>query len=223
MQLSEQDQKDIDKELEKSTTENITKDHSLTTEIRPTLATAFRGVDIEGMEGVPAGLGIPYVRLVQPTSQHAENEKGDDAPVGSFLFSDTKLAVPELNFVLLGAKTVIAKFMREEKGEMKEVVTNKLRILGMTIDEDKLFTLSLSPTSFGAFGGVISQFKALQAKKSWQFVLSATSRKRENAKGKFSVIDFKIGEEIKGKNLTECEQKAREYVGALDQAITEEE
>lgn len=226
MKLSPEDQKDIDKVLQKtqSVEQNVVEEHSMTTEMRPVSLQGFKGVDIVGMEEVPAGLGIPYVRLVQPTTQQTDTHDGKEAQVGTFLFSDTKEAVDKLEFVLLAAKIVPVAFMREgDNGVMAEVKTTKLRLLGMTIAQDKLFTLSLSPTSFGAFGGVISQFKILSVKKSWQFVLSATSRKRENKKGKFYVIDFAIGTEVTGENLIACEQKAIEYTGALDQAIIDEE
>lgn len=226
--LSKEDQQAVNALLEtkdvQETISNVQSDHSMSTEIRPQeLVVATGGVDIAGLESIPMGMiALPYCRLVQPTTQHIVMKDGKEAPQGSFFMSDTSDAYEDLDFVLLRAKVSMRTFI-DDKGVSKSV--QQLSILGLTIDEDKLFILTLAPTSFYGFGQLLAQLKAARIQKSWQFVLNATSEKTENAKGKYYKAKFSIGEEIVGKKLIEIEEKALTYGLALDreQIVPEEE
>src|ERR1035437_9787806 len=107
--MDTKDQKDIDSTLAK-----VEKEHTLSDNNKLAMPNQFKGVDIEGMEDVPMNLtAVPYVRVIQPSSQNTTLDNGKEAQVGSFLFNDTQKEFSELDFVLLRAKHHIIDFERD--------------------------------------------------------------------------------------------------------------
>lgn len=210
---------------------NLSEEHGLSTVAPSSVAkpNQFKSVGIQGMEDIPTSLiAIPYCRLVQPSSKKTEDENGQEVPAGNFLFNDTQKAVPELNFILLRSKHEFklvdesGQFVPEDyPGVTRQ--KQQVSILGITTDTEKLFILSLSPTSFSAFGRLIAKFKDMKVDKTWRFVLKATTEKVENAKGKFYVLKLDIGQELQGEELERMDKTAMEYGLALDRQVDPEE
>lgn len=236
--VNKKEEKLIEESLEETASEpeiesNISEEHSMTTVDSRQGALApqnhVRGVDIEGLESVPTSMiAVPFVRLVQPSSKKLEMDNGKEAQPGSYLFNDTQKAVDELKFVLLRAKhewrTVDenGNFVgKDYVGRTKQ--TQRVSILGITTDTNKLFILSLSITSFSAFGKLIAKFKEMGLDKTYRFQLSLSSEKVENDKGKFYVANFKIGDELEPEMLVEMQKKVGEYGLVLDREFVEEE
>jgi hypothetical protein len=216
-ELTKQDEQ----EIKESVNENISQEHSLTTgSPNQALVSPIRGIGIKGMEDVPASMmAVPFVRLIQPTSQKTEDSKGQETLPGNFLYNDTGKAVGSIDFALLRAKVGNVTFRRESG----DVTVTRLSILGCSIPDNKLFVITLSPTSYLTFGKIISQFKDAGVKESWRFLLTLTSEKRENEKGKFYVAKFQIGEELGKNTIAEMEKKFSEYGVVLDRSDVSEE
>jgi hypothetical protein len=210
---------------------NLSSEHSLRTTSTGSVAMPgqFKGMGIAGLENIPASMvSIPYCRLVQPTSKNTTLANGKDAMPGNFMFNDIQKEVGELNFVMFQARVDLK--LVDENGNFVSPDykgnTNKkqvLSILGITTDTNKLFILSLSVTSFTTWGKLMAQFKEINLDKSWRFEINATSEKRENDKGKYYVVNFKIGDELKGERLAEMEKTAHEYGAVLDREAPVEE
>jgi len=208
-------------------------DSQLSTIPKTALAQPTKGVDIEGFEGIPASMvAVPFCRMIQPTSKRTELADGSEAPQGSFLFNDVQEYVEELNFVLLRAKHEMKAI--DENGQFvfgdyegetfrKPVVS----ILGITTENckipGKLFILSLSTTSFTAFGKLIAKFKGSKIDKSYRFELTAKTIKTENKKGKFYVLDISIGAEVTPENLATIAKLAADYGVVLDREIYQDQ
>ena len=185
------------------------------------LATASaQKITIGGLEDLPPSIiPIPYVRLVQPTSKNIETSPGVDALPGTFLFDDTKTSVDSLAFILLRAKHGQVQFERD--GEM--IITQKIALLCLTGDRKKLFLLSISPTSFSNFGHLVAQLKEKNIQSSWHVVLSATSQKQENEKGKYYVVNFLIEDDVLSEeHQHECAELATAYGMVLEKKQDEQ-
>ncbi len=236
--FSKKEEREIDKQLKETLPLEIEKSNigqsSLSTVPKThevAVSEQFKGVNIGGLESIPASMvAVPYCRLIQPTSKKTiQSSNGQDARLGSFFFNDIQESVPELNFVLLRAKHELKQVDKDgqfvtpdyigELGKPKPVVS----ILGITTDTDKLFILSISATSFSSFGKLIAKLKSLQIDKTWRFSFKATSEKMENAKGKFYVVNFEIGEELKDTQSEQMQKTAQEYGVVLDRQVYEEE
>lgn len=221
--MDKKEQKDIDEIMDKT---NIQKEHSLTTEMRPTssLVGHVPGIAIEGLEDVPMNMvALPYLRLVQPTSKKVQMESGKDAPTGSFLFNDTQESFEELDFILLRAKKEDRRV--DEKGmwvnddyEGKTFLKPRLVILGITLNQDKLFILGLSSTSFSSFGRLLAKLKGLEVRRSWQFAIKMTSEMQENDKGKYAIANFQLQKELTENQLEFYTKTALEYGVILDRS-----
>jgi hypothetical protein len=190
----------------------------------------FRGMDIEGLEGIPASMvAVPYCRVIQPTSKKTVLKDGTEATVGSFMFNDIQEEVSELNFVLLRAKAELVRVdangnyvNQDYEGETKQKQIVKL--LGITTDTNKLFILTITVTSFSTWGRLMAQFKAIKLDKTYRFVVKATTEKRENKKGKYYIVNFQLGEELGKDKVVELSRTAFEYGVVLDrkEAVEEE-
>lgn len=168
---------------------------------------------IKGLEDVPASIiPIPYLRLVQPTSQKVQTSKGKDAEAGTFYFNDTQSSVESLTFALMRAKYGMQTFERD--GEIQDSV--KLAILGMTLDTNKLFVLTLSVMSFTNFGSLIAKMKEAGITKTWENAITIVSEKQENDKGKYYVAKFELGEKLNKEQITDLETKHSQYGMVLD-------
>ena len=170
-------------------------------------------ISIAGLEGLPASIiPIPYVRLVQPTSKNTEVSPGVDAEIGTFLFDDTKTSVAELTFSLLRARHAHVQFERD--GEV--INTQKILILATVLESEKLFLLSLSPTSFSNFGHLVAQLKEKKAVNVWNYKVIATSEKQENDKGKYYVAKFELKEELTKEEQDKLTLLSQKYSPVLD-------
>lgn len=178
------------------------------------------GINIEGLQDVPVSvLPVPFVKLVQGTSTKIELEDGKDAPVGTFYFTDLQQAFEQLSFVLLRAKYQIKEFERD--GEM--VPTKQMLLLGITLDTQKLFILTLSVMSHSNFGRLVSKLKDRKTKHVWEYEVIATSEKMENKKGKFQVVNLQVGRKISDEEVEQMAKTYGEYGGVLDREYVEEE
>src|SRR5581483_10112539 len=171
------------------------------------IATIGHGIAIQGLEGVPASiLPIPFVKLVQGTSKKIELEDGKDAPVGSFYFTDLQ-----------------KDFEREVNGVMTMVPTKQLLLLGIALDRQKLFILTLSVMSFSNFGRLISKFKDVKVSATWEYEIKATAEKMENKKGKFQIANFQIGRKLTEEEIGQMAQTYAEYGGVLEREDIQQE
>lgn len=175
------------------------------------------GIGIEGLQDVPtAMIPVPFMKLVQGTSKNIELENGEDAPVGSFYLTDLQVAFKDLTFVMLRVKHQVIDFEREIDGQMKMVPTKQLLILGMDLDTEKLFILTLSVMSFSNFGRLIAKFKDQKVNAVWQYQVHVTSEKMENKKGKFQIANFQIGEKLTEDQIAKMQEKYGQYGGVID-------
>lgn len=217
-------------EIEESLNDSNIGDNSLQTSNNSmALPNQFKGIEIEGLEGVPASMvAVPYCRLIQPSSKNTTLNNGKEATQGYFMFNDIQEEVPELNFALLRAKADIA-FVDDKgnyvdsgyEGEKKQ--KQLLRMLGVTLDTNKLFILTLTSTSFSNWGKLLAHFKAIKLDKTYRYGIKATTLKTENKKGKYYVVDFKLGEELDEDKMTELSKIALEYGVVLDRQVEAEE
>lgn len=220
--------KDIEESLNES---NIgeNKLQTVPTEQSVALQNQFRGIDIEGLEGIPASMvAIPYCRVIQPTSKKTTLKDGSEATPGYFMFNDVQEQVQELHFTMLRAKMDMSfvdkdgnYVTNDYEGEKRQ--KQLLKLLGITLDTDKLFILSLTSTSFSSWGRLLAQMKAIKLDKTYRFSLKATTEKKENKKGKYYTVNFALGEEVGEEKLQELSKIAFEYGVVLDKQIVETE
>lgn len=198
---------------EVSISEDAERELSVQPATQSTVAKAY-GLGIAGLEEVPVTiLPIPFVKVVQPTSQNIEMSDGKtEAPAGTFFFTDTLQAVPELKFVLLKAKHLNQQYKRDG------VVTTSMRlfILGVTRGTDKVFILSLSIMSFSNFGRLVAQFNDQKIVATHHYELTATTDLQKNESGKFYVVKFQIGTKLKEEEVLKAEELIAKFSGALD-------
>lgn len=181
-----------------------------------------RGIDIRGLEDVPPSvIPVPFVRLVQPTSQKVETKDGKEAQQGYFFFNDTKEAVESFNFALIRAKHGMVEYERDGV----KTPTQKLAILGFDLINKKLFILSLSVMSFSNFGSLIAQMKQAKIEKAWSSEIIVKSEKTENEKGKFYIAKFELGSDLSKVDLKEIEDNYLSFGEVLDRKaeVPEEE
>lgn len=159
------------------------------------LAVPSTGLGIQGLEEEDASiLPIPFVRVVQGQSKDTKMKDGKDAPEGSFFFGDTREAFTKLNFCILKSKIVTTVFKDPNTGADKPTAQRK--ILGITMDTKKVFMLTISVMSFMEYGRLVAEMKQNKITEAWSHIITATTEKRENDKGKFQVVMFKLGEEL---------------------------
>ena len=177
------------------------------------LATQNGGLGIAGLEEVPADiLPVPFVKLVQPTSQNVELVDGKEAAVGSYFFTDTKTEIESLEFVILKAKHGEVTFTDKEG---KQTAKKALLILGVLPETEKVFILSLSVMSFSGFGKLVAMLKDQKVNAVWERRVIATSHKVENDKGKFYVADFQLGDALTGEEVAQMGEYCNKYAGVV--------
>lgn len=173
--------------------------------------TVAEGLDIHGMEEVPTSIiPIPYVRLVQPTSQKIEGADGKDAAAGTFFFNDSLRTVEELKVAIIKGKHAKVQYDPEQPPVIR------VGILAKELETGKIFILSLSYSSFSNFGRLIAQLKEKNTKNVWEYEVSITSEKQENDKGKFYVAKFKVGEKLSKEEQEEIEILHDKYGAVLE-------
>jgi|GEM_PF-2873116 len=226
------EEKLIDESIEESASQpelsddsNISKEHKLTVQtshqaLAPTSQIAEGPSDVAGIDQSAMSLiKLPWLRLIQPTSQKTEDKSGKESMPGTYLMSDSLKNYGTMKFVILRAKRENREFERDGV----KTPSQRLAILGCTVPDNKLFILSLSVTSFSNWGRLLSQFKDMQLDKTWRFSINLSSEKIENDKGKFYVANFKLDDELEPEYIEEMQQKALEYGLVLDRDFVEEE
>ena len=177
------------------------------------------GLGIMGLEEEDASiLPIPFVRVVQGQSKDTTMKDGKEAPEGYFFFNDTREAVKDLNFAIIKSKVVLVDFERD--GEVKRVPQRK--ILGMTLDTKKLFILTISVGSFSNYGRLVAEMKQNKITEVWANLVTATSKKTENDKGKFFVVEFALGEKLTNEDRVEMGLAFEQYKRIFEKKEVEE-
>lgn len=178
------------------------KDEKAIVSAKPQGLAVVKGLGIQGLEEEDASiLPIPFVRVVQGQSKDTKMKDGKDAPEGTFFFGDTREAFPELNFCILKSKVVTTVFKDPNTGADKP--TPQRKILGITMDTKKVFMLTISVMSFMEYGRLVAEMKQNKITEAWSHIITATTEKRENDKGKFQVVVFKLGEKLTKEDETE--------------------
>ena len=185
------------------------------------------GLGIRGLEEEDASiLPIPFVRVVQGQSKDTKTKDGKDAPEGHFFFNDTREAFSELTFCILKSKVVVTEF---ERDGVKKPTTQR-KILGITMDTKKIFMLTISVTSFSNYGRLIAEMKQNKVVNVWDHMVTTTTEKQENEKGKFFVVNFALGEALTADDTIELglefeqhkkvlEKKEEEYTNEEGEAL----
>lgn len=169
------------------------------------------GLGIQGLEDEDVSiLPIPFVRLVQGQSKDVTMKDGKEAPEGSFFFDDTKEAVTELTFCILKSKVVVTEMDDISNKGQKKMVTQR-KVLGMTMDTKKLFILTLSIASFAKYGRLVAEMKQNKVTAVWDRIITATTEKTENDKGKFYVVNFTLGEALNEEDRVEMGLAFEQY------------
>jgi len=180
------------------------------------LAAQNAGVGIGGLEGIdPSTMPIPFVRLVQPTSKKIATAEGEDAANATYYFGDTKESIKELTCVILKGKHGPKTFPDPKTGEKKTKTV--LALLCVLPDEDnKLFILSLSATSFGAFGSLVAMLKKQKVMNVWEVKVKMTAHMTENELGKYAVADFAIAGPLDGEQVAKMSELYDKYEKAVE-------
>lgn len=169
------------------------------------------GLGIQGLEDEDVSiLPIPFVRVVQGQSKDVKTKEGKEAPEGSFFFNDTKEFLSELTFCIIKSKvTVTSMDDISNPGKKKDVTQRK--VLGMTMDTHKLFVLTLSIGSFGQYGRLVAEMKQNKVAAVWDRIITASTEKVENDKGKFYVVNFALGEPVNEEDRIEMGLAFEQY------------
>lgn len=178
------------------------------------------GLGIQGLEEEdPSILPIPFVRIVQGQSKDVQTKEGKEAPEGTFFFNDTKESMDTLVFVILKSKVVITEFERD--GGKKP--TTQRKILGMTMDTKKLFILTIGVGSFSRYSRLVAEMKQRNVLAVWDRIITATTEKTENDKGKFYVINFALGDVLTDDDQIEMGLAFEQYKNIFDKKEPEGE
>lgn len=171
------------------------------------------GLGIRGLEEEDSTiLPIPFVRVVQGQSKDTKTKDGKDAPEGWFFFNDTREAFKELTFCILKSKVVVTEF---ERDGVKKPTTQR-KILGITMDTKKVFMLTISVTSFAGYGRLIAEMKQNKVVNVWDRMVTTTTEKQENDKGKFFVVNFALGEPLNADDTIELAFEFEQHKKVLE-------
>lgn len=185
-----------------------------------------KNLEIQGVEEIPTSMiPIPFIKLVQPGSTNVTLSSGKDATPGMFYLTESGQEVEKLHFALLRAKRRVSEFQNEAGEDVRSIT---IGILGISLEDYTPFILTVSVASFSNFGRLMSQLKKREAKKAWEFGITATTQKIETTKAgrkvKYWVANFQLDE----KGLDETGMKMlddayTEFAGGLDKQQTPEE
>ena len=194
------------------------------------LATVQKGINIVGLEEVPASMiPLPFYKLVQPMSTKVTLATGEEAQTGTFFMGDSGQSVPSLRFALLRAKRQARDFVDKDGNNVRKT---SMGILGIKLQGFTPFIMSLAVTSFSGFGKLIKQLKDKKAKVAWEYPVVVTAEKVETQKEidgrlqtvKYWVVNFQVEDEP----LDEAGQAIlhgayEEYAAGLDRQQEQEE
>lgn len=139
-----------------------------------------RSFSLTGLEDVPRSIiPVPFYKFVHPQTEKAFLPNGQRAENGSFLMPDVRQAVTELRIVILRAKRA-KRVQRQEDGTIESVVS--LQILGINLDRQRPFILSVPVTSFATFGAIFEELEARNAENAWDYPVYLTSSQVDKPK-----------------------------------------
>lgn len=168
---------------------------------------------INGLKSIPRSIiPVPFYKLVQPTSTSVFLPDGSRAPHGAFLMGDVRKTTDKLEFLILRAKRQTRE-QRNEYNQVEKIVS--LNVLGLNLDNNKPFILSVPITSFSAFGKIFEELEEKQAENAWDYSVSATTFEKDEEKivnGKPKLVNYWVIElEILGQPTPELAELAQEY------------
>lgn len=141
---------------------------------------AVRTFSLTGLEDVPRSIiPVPYYKFVHPQTEKAYLPDGTRAANGSFLMPDIRKAVTELRIVILRAKRA-TRTQQQEDGKIEKVVS--LQILGINLERQRPFILSVPVTSFATFGAIFEELETRGAENAWDYPVYITSSEVDKPK-----------------------------------------
>lgn len=189
-----------------------------------------RTFSITGLEDVPRSIiPVPFYKFVHPNTEKAYLPSGKRAENGTFLMPDSREATKELKIIILRAKRA-TRTQQQEDGKIEKVVS--LRILGININKNRPFILSVPITSFSAFGQVFNTLEELEAKNAWDYPVILTSaevvKPKETADGFRNVNYWVVEARIVRIKLTEkqsriAQQAYNDFASKLDREESEDD
>ena len=203
---------------------------SLKVEESSAVANISSGVNIKGLEEVPANIiPVPFYKLVQPGSTNVTLKDGKDATPGSIFMRDSGESVNELRFALLRAKRINREFTNDQ-GELVKTVS--IGVLGVNLLNFSPFILNVSIASFSNFGRLMKQLKDKKASFAWAYPVNVTSEKIEQMKDtgrgnqmvKYFILNFAVENKPFGEEeITLLGDAYKEFAGSLDRGQETEE
>lgn len=171
--------------------------------------TKARTFSLKGLEDVPRSIiPIPFYKFVHPNTEKATLPNGERADNGSFLMPDIRQAVTELRIVILRAKRAV-RVQKQENGQIEKVVS--LQILGINLERQKPFILSVPVTSFGAFGKVFEELEERKAENAWDYPVyissSEVDKPKETALGLRNVRYWVVDAQLEPTPLSEADKE----------------
>lgn len=166
-----------------------------------------RTFNLTGLEDIARSIiPVPFYKFIQPSTEKAFLPDGTRAEDGTFLMTDIRQAVDELHVVILRAKRAV----RMQNGE--KVVS--LKILGINLERQRPFILSVPVTSFGALGKVFEDMELKGAVNVWDYAVYLASedvtRSVETNEGIKPVTYSIVNASLEGALSEETKQTAKE-------------
>jgi len=217
--MSKQDAQLAEESLQEAEAGNLSDEHHLST-VAPAggLGRPMQTVPLGGMTELPTSMiALPYVIIVQASTDVYLADNKTPAPKGKFYRTDTQEVFDTLEFVNLRA--MVNQREVERDGIMK--TEQKLRSLSVNLDEFEPFIFSLPRSSFNSWGKMIAQLlvkaKAGEIKHSYEYAVRSTISLTNNQKGnKFYIANFTLGSKLAEEELQEMKEKLMQYGAVLD-------
>lgn len=189
-----------------------------------------RHFSLTGLEDLGRSIiPVPFYKFVQPSSEKVFLPDGKRAPNGTFLMQDVRQAVESLRIVILRAKRA-TRIENNELNQPEKVVS--LQVLGINIERQKPFILSVPLTSFAAFGAVFEDLESRNASNAWDFPVTLeaveVNRPKETASGlrnvNYWVIKATLGSEpLSPKDNSIAAEAYQDFAGKLDRENDDED
>jgi hypothetical protein len=189
-----------------------------------------RTFSLIGLEDVPRSIiPVPYYKFVHPQTEKAFLPDGTRAENGSFLMPDIREAVTELRIVVLRAKRA-TRVQQQEDGTIEKVVS--LQILGINLERQRPFILSVPVTSFGAFGAIFEEMELKKFAAPWDYPVYITSsevkKPKETSRGMENVTYWVVEASLEPKALDEKSKEIaaemyQDFAAKLDREESEDD
>lgn len=171
--------------------------------------TEERRFNLTGLEDIGRSIiPVPFYTFVQPSSKKAFLPNGERAQNGTFLMKDVREVVKSLRVVILRAKRA-TRIENNDLGQPEKVVS--LQVLGINLERQRPFILSVPVTSFSAFGALFEDMERRKAKSAWDYPAYLTStevsRPKETPQGIKNVNYWVIDASLEPKELPEKDKQ----------------